>query len=54
MVQTARYFEFFRWSILFWTDSATMFKYTRNDKSRFDTFIANRLIVMHDGAQVEQ
>ncbi|XP_043213502.1 uncharacterized protein LOC122377501 isoform X2 [Amphibalanus amphitrite] len=38
----------------FWTDSTTVLKYIRNEKTRFPVFVANRLSVIHDGSTVEQ
>lgn len=40
--------------IVFWTDSTTVLRYIRNEKSRFHTFVANRLAMIHDGSKVRQ
>ena len=37
----------------FWTDSMSVLRYIRNQTSRFHTFVANRLTVIHDGSNVE-
>ena len=34
----------------FWTDSTSVLKYIRNTETRFKTFVANRLAVIHDGS----
>ena len=39
---------------LFWTNSTTVLRYIRNEKTRFHTFVANRLAVIHDGSKVRQ
>lgn len=39
---------------VYWTDSTTVLRYIRNEKSRFHTFVANRLAVIHDGSQTRQ
>lgn len=41
-------------NIVFWTDSTTVLRYIRNDKTRFHTFVANRLSIIHDGSHVDQ
>lgn len=38
----------------FWTDSATVLKYLRNETKRFHTFVANRIAVITDATEVEQ
>ena len=38
----------------FWTDSTTVLKYIRNERTRFHVFVANRLAAIHDGSSVEQ
>ena len=38
----------------FWTDSSTVLKYIRNEKTRYNVFVANRLAVIHDGSLVQQ
>ncbi|XP_064635230.1 uncharacterized protein LOC135492608 [Lineus longissimus] len=34
----------------FWTDSTSVLKYIRNKNTRFKTFVANRIQVIHDGS----
>ena len=47
-----------RWSVevqeFFWTDSTTVLRYISNRKTRFHTFVANRLAVIHDGSLPSQ
>ena len=38
----------------FWTDSTTVLRYIRNRTTRYHTFVANRLSVIHDGSTPEQ
>ena len=38
----------------FWTDSMTVLYYIRNDTSRFQTFVANRLTIIHEGSDPTQ
>ena len=38
----------------FWTDSTTVLRYIANKKTRFHTFVANRLAIIHDGSTQEQ
>ena len=38
----------------FWTDSTTVLRYVENKKSRFHTFVSNRLAVIHDGSTPQQ
>ncbi|XP_033111440.1 uncharacterized protein LOC117112461 [Anneissia japonica] len=38
----------------FWTDSLTVIKYIRNFTSRFNTFVASRLSVIHEATQIQQ
>ncbi|KAK4325419.1 hypothetical protein Pmani_004014 [Petrolisthes manimaculis] len=40
--------------IHFWTDSTAVLRYIRNTKSRFHTFVANQLAVIHDGSGQDQ
>ncbi|XP_043191513.1 uncharacterized protein LOC122364821 [Amphibalanus amphitrite] len=40
--------------IYFWTDSTTVLKYIKNEKTRFHVFVANRLAVIHDGSTAGQ
>ena len=39
---------------LFWTDSTTVLRYIQNRKTRFQTFVANRLAIIHDSTKPEQ
>ena len=39
---------------IFWTDSTTVLRYIQNKYSRFHTFVANRLAIIHDGSSPEQ
>jgi len=39
---------------VFWTDSTAVLKYIRNESARFQTFVANRLSVIHAGSTVSQ
>lgn len=39
---------------IFWTDSTTVLRYIGNDTSRFHTFVANRIAVIHDGSSRDQ
>ena len=39
---------------IFWTDSTTVIGYIKNTTSRFHTFVANRLAIIHDGSQPNQ
>ena len=38
----------------FWTDSTTVLRYINNRKTRFHTFVANRLAIIHDGSHPAQ
>jgi hypothetical protein len=38
----------------FWVDSMSVLRYVHNKKSRFHTFVANRLVVIHEGSEVSQ
>ncbi|XP_014670064.1 PREDICTED: uncharacterized protein LOC106811056 [Priapulus caudatus] len=38
----------------FWTDSTTVLKYINNEESRFKTFVANRLSLIHEKTQPDQ
>ena len=38
----------------FWTDSTSVLKYIKNENKRFQTFVANRLAVIHDGTNPDQ
>ncbi|XP_043204840.1 uncharacterized protein LOC122372053 [Amphibalanus amphitrite] len=40
--------------VYFWTDSTTVLKYIKNEKTRFHVFVANRLAVIHDGSAAGQ
>lgn len=37
---------------VFWTDSMSVLRYVRNTTSRFHTFVANRLMIIHEGSNV--
>lgn len=39
---------------VFWTDSMSVLQYIRNESTRFHTFVANRLAVIHDGSLPSQ
>lgn len=47
-----------RWSEdikeIFWTDSTTVLRYIQNTKTRFHTFVANRLAIIHDSTTPSQ
>ncbi|XP_078698382.1 uncharacterized protein LOC144925949 [Branchiostoma floridae x Branchiostoma belcheri] len=38
----------------FWTDSTTVLRYIHNQTSRFHTFVANRLAIIHDKTEPQQ
>ena len=38
----------------FWTDSVSTLRYIHNTTSRFQTFVANRLSIIHDGSKPDQ
>ena len=38
----------------YWTDSMTVVRYVQNQSSRFHTFVANRLTIIHEGSTAEQ
>ena len=38
----------------FWTDSQAVLRYIYNENRRFQTFVANRLAIIHDGSDPEQ
>ncbi|XP_071109438.1 uncharacterized protein [Haliotis cracherodii] len=40
--------------ILYWTDSMAVIRYLRNEVSRFKTFVANRIAVIHDRSDPHQ
>ena len=40
--------------VFFWCDSTSVLCYIRNTKSRFQTFVANRLCVIHDLTEISQ
>ena len=40
--------------IFFWTDSMTVIRYIRNISTRYKTFVANRLAIIHEGSDVSQ
>lgn len=39
---------------VFWTDSTAVLQYIRNEDKRFHTFVANRLLILHDGSRPSQ
>ena len=39
---------------VFWTDSMIMLQYIKNKTKRFQTFVSNRIAIIHDGSQPEQ
>ena len=41
-------------NVFFWTDSTTVLRYIRNDKVRYQTFVANRVALIRDGSEKEQ
>lgn len=40
--------------VVFWTDSTIVLRYLRNTSRRFQTFVANRLQVIHDNTTPSQ
>ena len=40
--------------VVFWTDSTTVLRYIRNERTRFHVFVANRLAIIHDGTSPDQ
>ena len=38
----------------FWTDSQTVLKYIRNEKSRYQVFVANRIAIIRDNSHPQQ
>ena len=40
--------------VLLWTDSTVVLRYLRNESTRFTTFVANRLEILHSLTAVEQ
>ena len=40
--------------IFYWTDSRTVLRYINNETTRFHTFVANRIAVIHDGSNPNQ
>ena len=40
--------------VFFWTDSMSNMRYINNETSRFQTFVANRLTIIHDGSKPHQ
>ena len=41
-------------NVYYWTDSTTVIRYVQNQSTRFHTFVANRLSVIHEGSEVDQ
>ena len=40
--------------VFFWTDSMAVLRYIANERSRFQTFVANRISVIRAGSSIEQ
>ena len=40
--------------IFYWTDSMTVLRYINNSRTRFHTFVANRLVIIHEATKVSQ
>ncbi len=40
--------------IVFWTDSTVVLQYLNNESTRFQTFVANRLAIIHDLSKPSQ
>ena len=40
--------------VIFWTDSTIVLRYIRNTSKRFQTFVANRLQIIHDASTPDQ
>jgi len=40
--------------VLYWTESMTVIRYIINQSSMYQTFVANRLAVIHDGSNVSE
>ncbi len=40
--------------VIFWTDSTIVLRYIRNKSKRFQTFVANRLQIIHDASSPHQ
>ena len=51
MIQSAFRTKIDSW---FWTDSTTVLRYIRNEKTRFHTFVTNRLAVIREGSSPTQ
>nr|CAK6928249.1 unnamed protein product [Fasciola hepatica] len=49
-----RCFDLYIWSVSFWTDSTIVLYYINNVRSRFSTFVANRLTIIHDESVTHQ
>jgi hypothetical protein len=41
-------------SVLFWTDSTCVLQYINNETSRFKTFVANRIVIIHENSNLSQ
>ena len=41
-------------SVLFWTDSTCVLQYINNEASRFKTFVANRIAIIHENSSPSQ
>ena len=40
--------------IIYWTDSLSVIRYIHNQATRFHTFVANRLTIIHEGSAAQQ
>jgi hypothetical protein len=40
--------------VFYWTDSMAVLRYIFNKTTRFHTFVANRIAIIHEGSEVEQ
>jgi hypothetical protein len=40
--------------VFYWTDSMSVLRYIMNTKTRFHTFVANRLAVIHESSDISQ
>ena len=40
--------------VYYWTDSMCVLRYIANERSRFQTFVANRVSVIRDGSELQQ
>ena len=49
-----RCFKSIEWEVVYWTDSSIVLHYVNNVRTRFSTFVANRLAVIHEETSVNQ